>query len=69
MNSQEEIFDAQRSRLFGIAYRMLGSRADAEDALQDAYIRAPPEADRATARYLGQRVAETTLQFVRGRRR
>jgi RNA polymerase sigma-70 factor (ECF subfamily) len=39
MNSPEEIFGAQRSRLFGIAYRMLGSRADAEDALQDAYIR------------------------------
>jgi multimeric flavodoxin WrbA len=28
---------------------------------------APPEADLATARHLGQRVAETTLQFVRGR--
>ena len=39
MHSPEEIFDAQRSRLFGIAYRMLGSRADAEDTLQDAYIR------------------------------
>ena len=39
MHSPEEIFDAQRSRLFGIAYRMLGSRADAEDTVQDAYIR------------------------------
>ncbi len=28
---------------------------------------APPEADLATARHLGRRVAETTLQFVRGR--
>ena len=28
---------------------------------------APPEADLATARHLGQRVAETTLRFVRGR--
>jgi NAD(P)H dehydrogenase (quinone) len=28
---------------------------------------APPEADLATARHLGLRVAETTLQFVRGR--
>lgn len=27
----------------------------------------PPEADLATARYLGRRVAEATLQFVRGR--
>jgi NAD(P)H dehydrogenase (quinone) len=28
---------------------------------------APPEADLATARHLGKRVAEATLQFVRGR--
>lgn len=32
-------FNAHRSRLFGIAYRMLGSRAEAEDVLQDAYLR------------------------------
>ena len=32
-------FERHRSRLFGIAYRMLGSRADAEDVLQDAYLR------------------------------
>lgn len=34
-----DVFTHQRSRLFGIAYRMLGSRADAEDALQDVYLR------------------------------
>src|SRR3989344_5130961 len=28
-----------RPRLFGIAYRMLGMRADAEDVLQDAWLR------------------------------
>jgi hypothetical protein len=28
---------------------------------------APPEADLATARHLGRRVAEAALQFVRGR--
>lgn len=28
---------------------------------------APPEADLATARHLGQRVAATTIQFIRGR--
>src|SRR3569832_171640 len=30
-------FEALRPRLFGIAYRMLGIRADAEDVLQDAW--------------------------------
>jgi len=32
-------FDALRPRLFAIAYRMLGTRADAEDVLQDAWLR------------------------------
>jgi RNA polymerase sigma-70 factor, ECF subfamily len=32
-------FTQLRSRLFGIAYRMLGVRADAEDILQDAWLR------------------------------
>lgn len=32
-------FERHRPRLFGIAYRMLGSRTDAEDLLQDAYLR------------------------------
>lgn len=32
-------FEPQRKRLFGLAYRMLGSRAEAEDAVQDAYLR------------------------------
>lgn len=34
-----EAFEALRPRLFGLAYRMLGSRAEAEDTLQDAYLR------------------------------
>ena len=32
-------FAALRPRLFGIAYRMLGTRADADDVLQDAWLR------------------------------
>lgn len=34
-----EIFRRQRTRLFGIAYRMLGTRDDAEDILQEAHLR------------------------------
>jgi len=32
-------FLTHRKRLFGIAYRMLGTRADAEDILQDVFLR------------------------------
>ena len=35
----EDPLAPHRSRLLGLAYRMLGSRADAEDVLQDAYLR------------------------------
>ncbi|WP_245669128.1 RNA polymerase sigma factor SigJ [Nocardia speluncae] len=32
-------FERQRGRLFGLAYRMLGSATDAEDIVQDAFLR------------------------------
>jgi RNA polymerase sigma factor (sigma-70 family) len=34
-----EQFEASRPRLRGVAYRMLGSRAEAEDAVQDTWLR------------------------------
>jgi RNA polymerase sigma-70 factor, ECF subfamily len=37
--SPVDAFAAARARLFAIAYRMLGTRADAEDVLQDAWLR------------------------------
>lgn len=37
--AQERVFLEQRPRLLGLAYRMLGSVAEAEDVLQDAYLR------------------------------
>jgi RNA polymerase sigma-70 factor (ECF subfamily) len=37
--SDADIFAGLRPRLFSIAYRMLGTRADAEDVLQDAWLR------------------------------
>src|SRR5579883_857400 len=32
-------FETHRSALLGLAYRMLGSRSEAEDIVQDAYLR------------------------------
>jgi len=34
--SRAEIFNQYRRRLFGIAYRMLGTSADSEDVVQEA---------------------------------
>lgn len=35
----EGVFAGVRAKLFSIAYRMLGTRADAEDVVQDAWLR------------------------------
>ncbi|GAA4384049.1 hypothetical protein GCM10023088_51910 [Actinomadura verrucosospora] len=34
-----EAFEAQRDRLHAVAYRVLGSHADAEDVVQEAWMR------------------------------
>lgn len=39
MDHRTALFQRHRRRLLGIAYRMLGSAADAEDVLQDAWLR------------------------------
>jgi RNA polymerase sigma-70 factor, ECF subfamily len=43
------VFESHRAKLFGLAYRMLGVRAEAEDVLQDAYLRWT-DADRSEVR-------------------
>lgn len=35
----EDVFASERSRLLGLAYRILGSLADAEDVVQEAWLR------------------------------
>jgi RNA polymerase sigma-70 factor (ECF subfamily) len=39
MSNPAESFELHRRRLLGLAYRMLGSMADAEDAVQETYLR------------------------------
>lgn len=39
MDPATALFEHHRSRLFGLAYRMLGTPADAEDVVHDAWLR------------------------------
>jgi RNA polymerase sigma-70 factor (TIGR02957 family) len=66
-----EVFEAHRDLMFAVAYRMLGSIADAEDAVQDAWLRwsAEPRADVASPRaYLSRVIANTSLNRLRSAR-
>ena len=66
-----EVFEAHRGLMFAIAYRMLGTIADAEDAVQDAWLRwsAVPRADVADPRaYLARVVTTTALNRLRSAR-
>jgi len=40
MTDIDEEFEKSRRRIFGLAYRMLGSAADAEDIVQESWLRA-----------------------------
>lgn len=39
MEQRNDVFDQNRRYLFGLAYRMVGSAADAEDLVQDCWLR------------------------------
>jgi RNA polymerase sigma-70 factor (TIGR02957 family) len=39
MSTVVDVFEEHRGLLFGVAYRMLGTAADAEDVVQDAWLR------------------------------
>ncbi|MGW2701865.1 RNA polymerase sigma-70 factor [Streptomyces sp. NPDC001340] len=59
-------FETHRSRLFGLAYRLLGSAQEAEDAVQDAYLRLSG-ADRAGIQHLGAWLARTVTNLCLNR--
>lgn len=64
-------FEANRTRLRGVAYRLLGSLSDAEDAVQEAWLRLN-QADRAEIEnlnaWLTTVVARVCLDMLRGRK-
>ncbi|HEX2090754.1 MAG TPA: RNA polymerase sigma-70 factor [Longimicrobiaceae bacterium] len=69
-----EVFEAYRPLMLSIAYRMLGSVADAEDVVQDAYVRChatAPEAIRSPRAFLTTvvtRLCLNQLESARARR-
>lgn len=73
-NAELDIFSANRPRLVRLAYRMLGSMGDAEDILQDCWIRwqrADTEDVREPAAFLTRIVTRLSLdamQTARARR-
>ncbi len=72
MPSPEEIFLSHRPRIFGLAYRMLGSQSDAEDVLQDAYLRwcsAPQEELRSPEAWLVTVVTRLSIDRLRDAKR
>ncbi len=71
MTTRVEDFERYRSLLFSIAYRMLGSVADAEDIVQEAYLRwrEAPEAEvRSPKSYLSAVVTRLSIDRLRSAR-
>ena len=64
-------FEEARPRLFGVAYRMLGSVADAEDVVQEAFLRwlsARPEDVREPAAWLTTVVTRLCIDQLKSAR-
>ena len=66
-----DLFQAHRPLLFAVAYRMLGSATDAEDVVQDAWLRysSAPAADvRSPKAYLTTIVTRLCLDRLKSAR-
>ncbi len=69
--SATESFEQHRRMLFGIAYRMLGSRAEAEDIVQEAFLRwsaARPDELRSERAFLTTIVTRLCLDHLKSAR-
>src|ERR687895_210446 len=68
----DEVFDRHRQLLFSMAYRMLGSVMDAEDVVQEAYLRwqraAREEEIRSPKSYLAAVVTRLCIDQLRSAR-
>jgi RNA polymerase sigma-70 factor (ECF subfamily) len=72
VTARTEDFERHRSLLFSIAYRMLGGVADAEDVVQEAYLRwrGVPETEvRSPRSYLSAVVTRLSIDRLRSARR
>ncbi|MGW6689804.1 RNA polymerase sigma factor SigJ [Streptomyces sp. NPDC054961] len=56
-------FEEHRPRMFAIAYRMLGSASEAEDTVQEAYLRWSSAADRDSIEHLGAWLAKVVTHL------
>jgi RNA polymerase sigma-70 factor (ECF subfamily) len=69
----EALFRAQERALFGLAYRLTGCGADAEEIVQETFARAlaspPPRADEPWAPWLVRVATNLSLDVLRRRRR
>jgi RNA polymerase sigma-70 factor (ECF subfamily) len=69
--SRTQVFDRNRPLLFSIAYRMMGSVMDAEDAVQEAYLRwerASEDEVRSPSAYLSKVVTRLCIDRLRSAR-
>lgn len=68
----DELFRAERRRLWGLAYRLTGNGADADDVVQEAFARLlerPPSDGQPPKPWLVRVVVNSALDVLRRRRR